>query len=311
MKRLLRKKAEFIDAIEDRRKYVEIYKNPTGREFDAIKEYSDTVRAFLHPNGDIYAWRSDVLHDRMARLKPERASDFRAEALNNKLILYLTSNVKTLEQVVNLFNAVDFGKLNLKESTPVEFDLFYYSCVISDSIYLNDKNIGEVKKINLDQTSKDKLDYLYIFEKLVSENNYRKISEYAVTNDAGIYIHYDENDKNLHIVGPFINKSIINDPNNINLINNYKNDRWRIFVNNIDADPTISFDDRTGDFKIDFTNSNGFYGTIIQNNDNDTAKLNSLFDPNGEDVLDLFVFTNNDSYEIVDPIVLRNFYFEI
>ena len=68
MKRLLRKTAEFIDAIEINGNYTEIYKNPTGREFDAIKEYSNTVRAFLHPNGDIFAWRSDILHDKMAKI---------------------------------------------------------------------------------------------------------------------------------------------------------------------------------------------------------------------------------------------------
>ena len=39
MKRLLRKTAEFIDAIEINGNYTEIYKNPTGREFDAIKEF--------------------------------------------------------------------------------------------------------------------------------------------------------------------------------------------------------------------------------------------------------------------------------
>ena len=43
MKRLLRKTAEFIDAIEISGNYTEIYKNPTGREFDAIKEYCSCI----------------------------------------------------------------------------------------------------------------------------------------------------------------------------------------------------------------------------------------------------------------------------
>ena len=215
MKRLLRKTAEFIDAIEINGNYTEIYKNPTGREFDAIKEYSNTVRAFLHPNGDIFAWRSDILHDKMAKIKPEIASDYRAEAdENGNLQLYLTSNIKTLEQIVELFNVVDFNKLNLKSSANVSLNLQYYKCTLKEASFLNGKTIDEIKNVNIDELLNSKLnesDYLNALKKLL-KNGYEKVSEHAVTNSTGVYVYYDKSAKEIYAFGPLMEKIIINNP---------------------------------------------------------------------------------------------------
>ena len=237
MKRLLRKTAEFIDAIEINGNYTEIYKNPTGREFDAIKEYSNTVRAFLHPNGDIFAWRSDILHDKMAKIKPEIASDYRAEAdENGNLQLYLTSNIKTLEQIVELFNVVDFNKLNLKSSANVSLNLQYYKCTLKEASFLNGKTIDEIKNVNIDELLNSKLnesDYLNALKKLL-KNGYEKVSEHAVTNSTGVYVYYDKSAKEIYAFGPLMEKIIINNPKDCySEISNIVNNNLNTFKNNI------------------------------------------------------------------------------
>ena len=245
MKRLLRKTAEFIDAIEISGNYTEIYKNPTGREFDAIKEYSNTVRAFLHPNGDIFAWRSDILHDKMAKIKPEIASDYRAEAdENGNLQLYLTSNIKTLEQIVELFNAIDFNKLNLKSSANVSLNLQYYKCTLEEASFLNGKTIDEIKNVNIDELLNSKLnesDYFNALKKLL-KNGYEKVSEHAVTNSMGVYVYYDKLAKEIYVFGPLMEKIIINNPKDCySEISNIVNNNLNTFKNNIDNNPKISF----------------------------------------------------------------------
>ena len=309
MKRLLRKTAEFIDAIEINGNYTEIYKNPTGREFDAIKEYSNTVRAFLHPNGDIFAWRSDILHDKMAKIKPEIASDYRAEAdENGNLQLYLTSNIKTLEQIVELFNVVDFNKLNLKSSASVSLNLQYYKCTLKEASFLNGKTIDEIKNVNIDELLNSKLnesDYLNALKKLL-KNGYEKVSEHAVTNSTGVYVYYDKSAKEIYAFGPLMEKIIINNPKDCYLeISNIVNDNLNTFKNNIDSNPKISFNDKYACFEIDFINKDGYEGSIFQDNEGITA-ISSLINPNGEDVLDSFIEINNNSDIITDILILKD-----
>ena len=309
MKRLLRKTAEFIDAIEISGNYTEIYKNPTGREFDAIKEYSNTVRAFLHPNGDIFAWRSDILHDKMAKIKPEIASDYRAEAdENGNLQLYLTSNVKTLEQIVELFNVVDFNKLNLKSSANVSFNLQYYKCTLKEASFLNGKTIDEIKNVNIDELLNSKLnesDYLNALKKLL-KNGYEKVSEHAVTNSTGVYVYYDKSAKEIYAFGPLMEKIIINNPKDCySEISNIVNDNLNTFKNNIDNNPKISFNDKYACFEIDFINKDGYEGSIFQDNEGIIA-ISSLINPNGEDVLDSFIEINNNSDIITDILILKD-----
>ena len=309
MKRLLRKTAEFIDAIEINGNYTEIYKNPTGREFDAIKEYSNTVRAFLHPNGDIFAWRSDILHDKMAKIKPEIASDYRAEAdENGNLQLYLTSNVKTLEQIVELFNVVDFNKLNLKSSANVLLNLQYYKCTLKEASFLNGKTIDEIKNVNIDELLNSKLnesDYLNALKKLL-KNGYEKVSEHAVTNSTGVYVYYDKSAKEIYAFGPLMEKIIINNPKDCySEISNIVNDNLNTFKNNIDSNPKISFNDKYACFEIDFINKDGYEGSIFQDNEGIIA-ISSLINPNGEDVLDSFIEINNNSDIITDILILKD-----
>ena len=309
MKRLLRKTAEFIDAIEISGNYTEIYKNPTGREFDAIKEYSNTVRAFLHPNGDIFAWRSDILHDKMAKIKPEIASDYRAEAdENGNLQLYLTSNIKTLEQIVELFNVVDFNKLNLKSSANVSLNLQYYKCTLKEASFLNGKTIDEIKNVNIDELLNSKLnesDYLNALKKLL-KNGYEKVSEHAVTNSTGVYVYYDKSAKEIYAFGPLMEKIIINNPKDCySEISNIVNDNLNAFKNNIDSNPKISFNDKYACFEIDFINKDGYEGSIFQDNEGIIA-ISSLINPNGEDVLDSFIEINNNSDIITDILILKD-----
>lgn len=309
MKRLLRKTAEFIDAIEINGNYTEIYKNPTGREFDAIKEYSNTVRAFLHPNGDIFAWRSDILHDKMAKIKPEIASDYRAEAdENGNLQLYLTSNVKTLEQIVELFNVVDFNKLNLKSSANVSLNLQYYKCTLKEASFLNGKTIDEIKNVNVDELLNSKLnesDYLNTLKKLL-KNGYEKVSEHAVTNSMGVYVYYNKSAKEIYAFGPLMEKIIINNPKDCySEISNIVNDNLNTFKNNIDSNPKISFNDKYACFEIDFINKDGYEGSIFQDNEGIIA-ISSLINPNGEDVLDSFIEINNNSDIITDILILKD-----
>lgn len=309
MKRLLRKTAEFIDAIEISGNYTEIYKNPTGREFDAIKEYSNTVRAFLHPNGDIFAWRSDILHDKMAKIKPEIASDYRAEAdENGNLQLYLTSNIKTLEQIVELFNVVDFNKLNLKSSANVSLNLQYYKCTLKEASFLNGKTIDEIKNVNIDELLNSKLnesDYLNALKKLL-KNGYEKVSEHAVTNSTGVYVYYDKSAKEIYAFGPLMEKIIINNPKDCySEISNIVNDNLNTFKNNIDNNPKISFNDKYACFEIDFINKDGYEGSIFQDNEGIIA-ISSLINPNGEDVLDSFIKINNNSDIITDILILKD-----
>ena len=309
MKRLLRKTAEFIDAIEINGNYTEIYKNPTGREFDAIKEYSNTVRAFLHPNGDIFAWRSDILHDKMAKIKPEIASDYRAEAdENGNLQLYLTSNIKTLEQIVELFNVVDFNKLNLKSSASVSLNLQYYKCTLKEASFLNGKTIDEIKNVNIDELLNSKLnesDYLNALKKLL-KNGYEKVSEHAVTNSTGVYVYYDKSAKEIYAFGPLMEKIIINNPKDCySEISNIVNDNLNTFKNNIDSNPKISFNDKYACFEIDFINKDGYEGSIFQDNEGIIA-ISSLINPNGEDVLDSFIEINNNSDIITDILILKD-----
>lgn len=309
MKRLLRKTAEFIDAIEISGNYTEIYKNPTGREFDAIKEYSNTVRAFLHPNGDIFAWRSDILHDKMAKIKPEIASDYRAEAdENGNLQLYLTSNIKTLEQIVELFNVVDFNKLNLKSSANVSLNLQYYKCTLKEASFLNGKTIDEIKNVNIDELLNSKLnesDYLNALKKLL-KNGYEKVSEHAVTNSTGVYVYYDKSAKEIYAFGPLMEKIIINNPKDCySEISNIVNDNLNTFKNNIDNNPKISFNDKYACFEIDFINKDGYEGSIFQDNEGIIA-ISSLINPNGEDVLDSFIEINNNSDIITDILILKD-----
>ena len=309
MKRLLRKTAEFIDAIEISGNYTEIYKNPTGREFDAIKEYSNTVRAFLHPNGDIFAWRSDILHDKMAKIKPEIASDYRAEAdENGNLQLYLTSNIKTLEQIVELFNVVDFNKLNLKSSANVSLNLQYYKCTLKEASFLNRKTIDEIKNVNIDELLNSKLnesDYLNALKKLL-KNGYEKVSEHAVTNSTGVYVYYDKSAKEIYAFGPLMEKTIINNPKDCySEISNIINNNLNTFKNNIDSNPKISFNDKYACFEIDFINKDGYEGSIFQDNEGIIA-ISSLINPNGEDVLDSFIEINNNSDIITDILILKD-----
>lgn len=309
MKRLLRKTAEFIDAIEINGNYTEIYKNPTGREFDAIKEYSNTVRAFLHPNGDIFAWRSDILHDKMAKIKPEIASDYRAEAdENGNLQLYLTSNIKTLEQIVELFNVVDFNKLNLKSSANVSLNLQYYKCTLKEASFLNGKTIDEIKNVNIDELLNSKLnesDYLNALKKLL-KNGYEKVSEHAVTNSTGVYVYYDKLAKEIYAFGPLMEKIIINNPKDCySEISNIVNDNLNTFKNNIDNNPKISFNDKYACFEIDFINKDGYEGSIFQDNEGIIA-ISSLINPNGKDVLDSFIEINNNSDIITDILILKD-----
>lgn len=309
MKRLLRKTAEFIDAIEINGNYTEIYKNPTGREFDAIKEYNNTVRAFLHPNGDIFAWRSDILHDKMAKIKPEIASDYRAEAdENGNLQLYLTSNVKTLEQIVELFNVVDFNKLNLKSSANVLLNLQYYKCTLKEASFLNGKTIDEIKNVNVDELLNSKLnesDYLNTLKKLL-KNGYEKVSEHAVTNSMGVYVYYDKSAKEIYAFGPLMEKIIINNPKDCySEISNIVNNNLNTFKNNIDNNPKISFNDKYACFEIDFINKDGYEGSIFQDNEGIIA-ISSLINPNGEDVLDSFIEINNNSDIITDILILKD-----
>lgn len=309
MKRLLRKTAEFIDAIEISGNYTEIYKNPTGREFDAIKEYSNTVRAFLHPNGDIFAWRSDILHDKMAKIKPEIASDYRAEAdENGNLQLYLTSNIKTLEQIVELFNAIDFNKLNLKSSANVSLNLQYYKCTLEEASFLNGKTIDEIKNVNIDELLNSKLnesDYLNALKKLL-KNGYEKVSEHAVTNSMGVYVYYDKSAKEIYAFGPLMEKIIINNPKDCySEISNIVNNNLNTFKNNIDNNPKISFNDKYACFEIDFINKDGYEGSIFQDNEGIIA-ISSLINPNGEDVLDSFIEINNNSDIITDILILKD-----
>lgn len=309
MKRLLRKTAEFIDAIEINGNYTEIYKNPTGREFDAIKEYSNTVRAFLHPNGDIFAWRSDILHDKMAKIKPEITSDYRAEAdENGNLQLYLTSNIKTLEQIVELFNVVDFNKLNLKSSANVSLNLQYYKCTLKEASFLNGKTIDEIKNVNIDELLNSKLnesDYLNALKKLL-KNGYEKVSEHAVTNSTGVYVYYDKSAKEIYAFGPLMEKIIINNPKDCySEISNIVNDNLNTFKNNIDNNPKISFNDKYACFEIDFINKDGYEGSIFQDNEGIIA-ISSLINPNGEDVLDSFIEINNNSDIITDILILKD-----
>lgn len=309
MKRLLRKTAEFIDAIEINGNYTEIYKNPTGREFDAIKEYSNTVRAFLHPNGDIFAWRSDILHDKMAKIKPEIASDYRAEAdENGNLQLYLTSNIKTLEQIVELFNVVDFNKLNLKSSANVSLNLQYYKCTLKEASFLNGKTIDEIKNVNIDELLNSKLnesDYLNALKKLL-KNGYEKVSEHAVTNSTGVYVYYDKSAKEIYAFGPLMEKIIINNPKDCySEISNIVNNNLNTFKNNIDNNPKISFNDKYTCFEIDFINKDGYEGSIFQDNEGIIA-ISSLINPNGEDVLDSFIEINNNSDIITDILILKD-----
>lgn len=309
MKRLLRKTAEFIDAIEINGNYTEIYKNPTGREFDAIKEYSNTVRAFLHPNGDIFAWRSDILHDKMAKIKPEIASDYRAEAdENGNLQLYLTSNIKTLEQIVELFNVVDFNKLNLKSSANVSLNLQYYKCTLKEASFLNGKTIDEIKNVNIDELLNSKLnesDYLNALKKLL-KNGYEKVSEHAVTNSTGVYVYYDKSAKEIYAFGPLMEKIIINNPKDCySEISNIVNNNLNTFKNNIDNNPKISFNDKYACFEIDFINKDGYEGSIFQDNEGIIA-ISSLINPNGEDVLDSFIEINNNSDIITDILILKD-----
>ena len=309
MKRLLRKTAEFIDAIEISGNYTEIYKNPTGREFDAIKEYSNTVRAFLHLNGDIFAWRSDILHDKMAKIKPEIASDYRAEAdENGNLQLYLTSNIKTLEQIVELFNVVDFNKLNLKSSANVSLNLQYYKCTLEEASFLNGKTIDEIKNVNIDELLNSKLnesDYLNALKKLL-KNGYEKVSEHAVTNSMGVYVYYDKSAKEIYAFGPLMEKIIINNPKDCySEISNIVNNNLNTFKNNIDNNPKISFNDKYACFEIDFINKDGYEGSIFQDNEGIIA-ISSLINPNGEDVLDSFIEINNNSDIITDILILKD-----
>ena len=309
MKRLLRKTAEFIDAIEISGNYTEIYKNQTGREFDAIKEYSNTVRAFLHPNGDIFAWRSDILHDKMAKIKPEIASDYRAEAdENGNLQLYLTSNIKTLEQIVELFNVVDFNKLNLKSSANVSLNLQYYKCTLKEASFLNGKTIDEIKNVNIDELLNSKLnesDYLNALKKLL-KNGYEKVSEHAVTNSMGVYVYYDKSAKEIYAFGPLMEKIIINNPKDCySEISNIVNNNLNTFKNNIDNNPKISFNDKYACFEIDFINKDGYEGSIFQDNEGIIA-ISSLINPNGEDVLDSFIEINNNSDIITDILILKD-----
>lgn len=58
--------ALLYDAFMDREgQYIEVFLNPTSREIENLKQSDsyNSYRAVIEKNGDVYAWKSDILHN--------------------------------------------------------------------------------------------------------------------------------------------------------------------------------------------------------------------------------------------------------
>ena len=163
MKHLI-KKSEFYDAYVDRKDYIEVFKNPTSKEADEVWNKNDAIRAFLHPNGDMYCWDGEVLHGEIERQFPNIASDYRISAYESDfMLMYLTSKVTSIKQIQDVLKNCDMSKLKISNNAQIEFDTDYYDCVM-DLEYvmrIQDKKISDILALDLEQIEKEIQEHPY------------------------------------------------------------------------------------------------------------------------------------------------------
>ena len=91
--------------VKNGRKNIEvlIYKNPSGREFDQLLDFSDvgTVRGFILSNGTSYMWAEDVLHDTILAKSPEINSPVHVVFKTGSVEIFITPEIKTAQDLYN------------------------------------------------------------------------------------------------------------------------------------------------------------------------------------------------------------------
>jgi hypothetical protein len=227
MKHLI-KKSEFYDAYVDRKDYIEVFKNPTSKEADEVWNKSDAIRAFLHPNGDMYCWDGEVLHGEVERQFPNIASDYRISAYESDfMLMYLTSKVTSIKQIQDVLKNCDMSKLKISNNAQIEFDTDYYDCVM-DLEYvmrIQDKKISDKKDgliVQLRSFKGIKKEFLADLAFAISKYYKGKISVFSFQDeiDEKNCLEFVEELKKQDVVAEYISNKSIEDT--IEILNNVK-----------------------------------------------------------------------------------------
>lgn len=161
-------KAEFYKDIKVKngRKNTEvlIYKNPNGREFDQLLDFSDvgTIRGFILNDGTSYMWAEDVLHDTILMKSPEINSPVHVVFKTGSVEIFITPEIKTAQ---DLYNYLTNSKMNLyvKTSDKLIIDFDYYGAT-ADPMYevntygeflnqFNQSKVSRLKKSSIKKTA--------------------------------------------------------------------------------------------------------------------------------------------------------------
>jgi hypothetical protein len=102
------KKEQFFDGImKNDEDMIEIYTNPTYKEFEACKKQNeyDAVRLTIAKNGTIYTWDGDTYHGFVKMSHPECSEGLHGLYMDNEFTIYPSSG-DSLEDIINYFNTL-------------------------------------------------------------------------------------------------------------------------------------------------------------------------------------------------------------
>ena len=152
--------------VKNGRKNIEvlIYKNPSGREFDQLLDFSDvgTVRGFILSNGTSYMWAEDVLHDTILAKSPEINSPVHVVFKTGSVEIFITPEIKTAQ---DLYNYLINSKMDLyaRLSDNLTVDFGYYGATFDPMYEVN--TYGEfLNQFNQQKTSRLKKSNIKIAE---------------------------------------------------------------------------------------------------------------------------------------------------
>ena len=159
MKRLV-KKSEFYDG--DKLKDLEIYvfKNPTRKERrDICSQCSlNMARLFIHKNGDIYAWRGDILHEVIEGKYPKLVSlvDMLYDMDSSEVTFYIKPGINDASELANYIIAAQSNLNNSGINNNSEIDELnstYYKAQ-NDEAYAYFRTLNDIIEYGLDDNSK-------------------------------------------------------------------------------------------------------------------------------------------------------------
>ncbi len=305
MKRLIRK-AEFVDAFEHNGNYIEIFKNPTGRELSEIEKVEKNIRAFIHLDGTVYVWPARILHNVVENKYPEIASDIRLEKSTSRNLIYLCEGITDVKQVIDAFNKCNFSQLGLSNNSNITFDPDYYGCEASGIEKINGYTIKRIMEMtDEDLNNEDKIDN---FDKLIDslkERGMTEVNKNIVTDNNGFFVYYDNSQECVYTCGPFFKAQRFNDVSDTEYIWMDCNTNWSYYAKN-KLDPNIDVEFNNKQFFINFTNKKGYDGLITQDIEGNMT-LVSLIDKNGNDISQKFLNQYPDGIDVHNLENLGNY----